>query len=241
MRFVGHLDLMRYFQRALRRAGFDLAYSEGFSPHPLMSFALPLGIGMTSEGEYLDITLHTTSPSAEAIRTLNGEMVDGVTVTEYILLPEGCRNAMASVAAADYFVYFKHGEDFTQSEILSGIEAYYSARDVIEVTKVSKKGERVIDLKPFIYRIEPCTDDGADSVPGTRSGFFLRLRAGSSDNIRPELVLEDFYRFYGREYDPFNLQIHRLELFEETSEGFSPLYRSGELLSGSDDPFSDIP
>ena len=52
MRFIGHLDIMRYFQKAMRRANIDIAYSEGFSPHQIMSFAAPLGVGITSDGEY---------------------------------------------------------------------------------------------------------------------------------------------------------------------------------------------
>ena len=47
MRFIGHLDIMRYFQKAMRRANIDIAYSEGFSPHQIMSFAAPLGVGIT--------------------------------------------------------------------------------------------------------------------------------------------------------------------------------------------------
>ena len=57
IKFIGHLDLMRFFQKAVRRAGIDIAYSGGFNPHQLMSFASPLGVGLTSNGEYLDIIL----------------------------------------------------------------------------------------------------------------------------------------------------------------------------------------
>ena len=57
MKYVGHLDLMRFFQRAMRRADIPIRYSEGFSPHQIMSFAAPLGIGLESIGEYMDITL----------------------------------------------------------------------------------------------------------------------------------------------------------------------------------------
>ena len=54
LRYIGHLDVMRYFQKALRRAGLDVAYSQGYSPHQLITFAAPLGLGVTSEGEYFD-------------------------------------------------------------------------------------------------------------------------------------------------------------------------------------------
>ena len=50
MKFIGHLDIMRYFQKSMRRAHIDIAYSEGFSPHQIMSFAAPLGVGLESEG-----------------------------------------------------------------------------------------------------------------------------------------------------------------------------------------------
>ena len=55
MKFIGHLDIMRYFQKAIRRANIDICYSSGFSPHMIMSFAAPLGVGITSDGEYFDI------------------------------------------------------------------------------------------------------------------------------------------------------------------------------------------
>ena len=87
MKFVGHLDLMRYFQKAVNRANIDICYSEGFSPHQIMSFAAPLGVGVTSDGEYFDIEVHTSMSSKEAIAALNQVMVDGVEVTGYVVLP----------------------------------------------------------------------------------------------------------------------------------------------------------
>ena len=60
LKFVGHLDMMRYFQKALKRAGIDMKYSEGFNPHMIMSFAAPLGVGITSDGEYFDIEVLST-------------------------------------------------------------------------------------------------------------------------------------------------------------------------------------
>ena len=67
MKYIGHLDMMRYFQKVMRRADVDIRYSEGFSPHQIMSFAAPLGVGITSDGEYLDIEVHSTKSSAEMI------------------------------------------------------------------------------------------------------------------------------------------------------------------------------
>ncbi|MFR1256681.1 MAG: TIGR03936 family radical SAM-associated protein [Eubacterium sp.] len=63
VKFIGHLDCMRFFQKALRRARLDVAYSQGYSPHQLMSFASPLGVGITSDGELLmEVCLPPGSP-----------------------------------------------------------------------------------------------------------------------------------------------------------------------------------
>ena len=65
MKFIGHLDIMRYFQKAIRRANIPIAFSGGFSPHMIMSFAAPLGVGVTSAGEYFDMELTDDSLSSK--------------------------------------------------------------------------------------------------------------------------------------------------------------------------------
>ena len=55
MKFIGHLDMMRYFQKAIRRAGIDIAYTGGYSPHQVMSFAAPLGVGIPATGSILTL------------------------------------------------------------------------------------------------------------------------------------------------------------------------------------------
>ena len=88
LRFIGHLDVMRYFQKAIRRAGIDIAYTTGFSPHQIMSFAAPLGVGLESNGEYMDIEVNTLTSSRELTDALNAQMVDGIRVLEVRLLPD---------------------------------------------------------------------------------------------------------------------------------------------------------
>ena len=98
MRFIGHLDVMRYFQKAIRRAEIDIAYSGGFSPHQIMSFAAPLGVGHTSNGEYLDIEVNSYTSSEDMRNRLNEVMVDGMEILSVTMLDEQAKNAMASVA-----------------------------------------------------------------------------------------------------------------------------------------------
>lgn len=225
MRFIGHLDIMRYFQKAMRRANIDIAYSEGFSPHQIMSFAAPLGVGITSDGEYLDIEAKSTKSTQESIAALNAVMVDGIEITQYVALRQDEKKAMTAVGAADYIVYFKNEIDFTQEELEEKIRIYYQERSNIEVTKQTKKSERVIDLKPLIYVFRPYVEKELGW-----QGFFLQLSAGSTDNIKPELVLQDFYQYFGKKYYPFNMQIHRVETYEHTENGLRPLYQAGDII-----------
>ena len=82
MKFIGHLDVMRYFQKAIRRADVEICYSGGFSPHQIMSFAAPLGVGITSNGEYVDIEVHSTGTTAEMLERLNAVMAEGLEIAE---------------------------------------------------------------------------------------------------------------------------------------------------------------
>ena len=94
MKFVGHLDTMRYFQKAIRRSGLPIKYSEGFNPHQIMSFAAPLGVGLSSSGEYMDIELKEFVPSQEALQRLQATMVDGMEVTLYDYRVAGCQKSL---------------------------------------------------------------------------------------------------------------------------------------------------
>lgn len=111
MKFVGHLDTMRYFQKAIRRAELPIAFSGGYSPHMIMSFAAPLGVGVTSTGEYFDMELTATIPTDEICQRLNSQMVDGIHVLSARQVEDGkASKAMSLVAAADYLVEFRPGK-----------------------------------------------------------------------------------------------------------------------------------
>lgn len=218
MKFIGHLDMMRYFQKALRRAGIAVSYTGGFSPHIIMSFASPLGVGLTSDGEYMDIQVEEAASSADCVRRLNEVMAEGVEILSFREIPEEkSQNAMSLVAAADYEVRFRPGREPGIRQLKEGTatgkaeaaqcswqEAFaaFLAQPGIVIRKKSKKSERELDIRPFIYEAET----GEDRI-------FLRLSAGSVTNIKPELVMEAFYQYLGQPFDPFALLLHRKELY----------------------------
>lgn len=216
MKFVGHLDIMRYFQKVMRRADVDIMYSEGFSPHQKMSFAAPLGVGLTSTGEYFDIEVHTTDSSEEMIRRMNETNVDGIKVSSYRLLDDNTKTAMSIVAVADYEV------SLANSEAVSEIQKFetFMAQDNITVLKKTKKSEVEVDIKPMImeYKVN------SDSV-------FMKLMTGSENNLKPELVMEAFYQYIGRELNKFEIQVCRLETYGKDGDRIIPLMDFGTDIS----------
>lgn len=207
MKFIGHLDIMRYFQKALKRADIAVCYSGGFSPHMIMSFASPLGVGITSDGEYLDIEVEDALSSADGVRRLNEVMADGMEVVSFRQIPEEkSQNAMSLVAAADYEVRFRPEKEPVSTQDMSWQDAFakFLAQPEINIVKKSKKSERELDIRPFIYEARVEDDE-----------IFLRLSAGSVTNIKPELVMEAFVQYLGCELDEFALLVHRKDLYAE--------------------------
>ncbi|MEG0962551.1 MAG: TIGR03936 family radical SAM-associated protein [Lachnospiraceae bacterium] len=225
MRFVGHLDIMRYFQKSLRRANISVTYSEGYNPHQIMSFAAPLGVGVTSDGEYLDIEVTNTNSSEASIEALNDVMVDGVSILEYKKLPDTAKTSMALVAAADYLLIEKPGYNvpFEQTQWEEKLNEFYQQEEIL-ITKQTKKSETVMDLKPLIYKMTAVDLEDKEllrtlkvSSPDMNlwsgTGMFLQVCTGSITNIKPELVLEAFYDFCGLSLNPLAFQVHRLEVY----------------------------
>lgn len=240
LRFISHLDVMRYFQKANRRAGIDICYSGGFNPHQILSFAAPLGLGLTSEGEYADLEVHSTLPSEETIAALNAVMTEGMYVTGWVRVPKDCKPAMAQTAASDYLVYFREGYEPEDREgFIREFQAFLEQESVV-IEKQTKKSTAQVDIRPMILQAEadvrlltenPYLCHVSDSP---QLCLYLFLTTGSVSNLKPELVMEAFSRFSGRTFAPYALQIHRLESYgnigTEEKPKLVPLLSLGEEI-----------
>lgn len=228
MKFIGHLDVMRFFQKAFRRAEVDIAYSQGFNRHQLMSFAQPLGVGLTSDGEYLDVELNSCDSADEMIARINDKMNEEMQVVGFSLLGDKARNAMSIVAGADYQIHLKDG--YAPVENFEERFTQFVSQDVIEIEKKTKKSSSMVDIKPFIYEYafdksafeKKVNRDYQNSVAQTYETdqkVYLRLSTGSVHNIKPDLVMEAFYQFIGEEYKEFAWQYHRYDLYGSSKDG----------------------
>lgn len=200
VRFIGHLDVMRFFQKAIRRAGLDVAYTGGFSPHQIMTFAAPLSVGLESQGEYMDIEVHSLTSCEDARERLNAVSVPGIEIVSVKVLPENAGNAMASVAAAAYRVCFREGRE-PASDLGRALPIFLS-RDQIPYRKETKKGSREMDLRPGIYEL---TWDGAV--------MFMLLDASSAGNIKPGQVIEALLADCGETLKENALRITRVDVY----------------------------
>jgi len=228
MKFIGHLDMMRYFQKVMRRADVDIRYSEGFSPHQIMSFAAPLGVGITSDGEYFDIEVHSTKSSEEMIADMNKTMVDGVEITGYVALPDNAKTAMSIVAAADYELSFKDSYEIPADKATfeASIEEFFTNAKEVLITKQTKKSERTMNLKPLVYEFSMREKEG-------NPVFYLNLSTGCTDNVKPELVVEALFNHMGLEYKPSAIQIHRIDVYAvgDAPNTFISLGDMGTIIS----------
>lgn len=209
---------MRYFQKVMRRADIDIAYSEGFSPHQKMSFASPLGVGLISRGEYFDIEINSLDKNKDYVKDMNDVMVDGFKIVSVKALEDGSKKAMSLIAAADYKVYFRD-EYKLDIDYKSKFDEFMSKEEII-VIKKTKKSEKEVDIKPMIYDYKAADD-----------GIFLKLASGSENNLKPELVIEGFYKYLDKEFKDIYIINERLELYGNEDGNFVSLEDYGKDLS----------
>lgn len=207
LKYIGHLDVMRFFQKLLRRAQIPVAFSEGFSPHPILSFSPPLSLGAESLGEYADIEITSLVKSSDAIDALNKNTVDGIKIESFKQLNDKTPNAMASVAAADYICSLKDDKLLTFDFKKEFTDLFML--DEINIIKKTKKNESVVNIRPFILSY---------SFPDDKS-LYLRLTAGSVDNLKPVLVFEALFNKLGLSLPENPINITRVDLLCKNGDG----------------------
>lgn len=210
LRFIGHLDVMRFFQKVMRRADIPIAFTGGYSPHMIMSFASPLGIGLSSDGEYFDIELTAPISSSDAVRRMNEACVEGIEVVSFRQISEEKKmTGMTILAAADYLVQPRRC-GFLPEDWTARFEAFL-ARPEILIVKQTKRSEKEVDIRPMIYNWSVQDD-----------AVYLQLAAGSAQNLKPDLVMDAFCRYLDSDTatseisaGPEDFCYHRLELYAD--------------------------
>ncbi len=215
--YIGHLDVMRYFQKLFVRADIPVAYSEGFSPHQLLGFSHPLPLGMESVGEYADIVLTRSMPTDEALARLRAGSVDEIGIYSFNELPEKCENAMAAVCASEYLVGFRDEKIHDIERLVSDL----LEKNEINVIKKTKKSEKVVNIRPLIFDLH--TEDDR---------LRMMISSGSVDNLKPELVINALMAPLEREFTSEELVMKRIDQYTSSPDGFVSLDMIGKKIDG---------
>ena len=157
---ISHLDIQRTLQRAFRRAGIPLLYSNGFNPHPQFSFATAAATGMSSECEWFEVQLSEEMAPEEFVRRANEVMPQGMRVSGAFAAPENYGSLSAKLRAAEYRVELQFVEPVSREKLAETLEAMLTGEIIIQ--KRTKGGIRPVDMRPYILRVSVGQVEGGE-------------------------------------------------------------------------------
>ncbi|MBN1200897.1 MAG: DUF2344 domain-containing protein [Anaerolineae bacterium] len=198
LRFVGHLDLAKAWERVLRRARIPLEYSQGFNPRPRFQIAAPLPVGVTSEGEYLDAWLTARLEGVfpdDWIARLNATMPDGLVAHHIADVPIREASLPSQVTSADYSIT-PLDDVIAPGELRRRAEALLAAPTI----ERERRGKRY-DLRPLILALSM----------GDEGHLIAQLKTGEHGNGRPDELLDALG------LDMTQARIHRLHLYLDSA------------------------
>ncbi len=196
-KYISHLDLLRCFTRAIHRAELPVRYSQGFNPHQLITFSLPLALGTTSETEFVDIDFEEGTDPKSVIKELNECLPTDIKILE-VSAPQ---IKAKDIVSAEYIF-----DVLTDAEVNEEKVAEFFAQENIPAVKKTKRGEKEINLKEFIHEVKDISAD--------RERLIIKavISAGGENNIKPGIVAEKLCE-YIKNARPENVEIHRTEIF----------------------------
>ncbi len=176
VRWLSHLEFLRAVFRAVRRANISVQYSEGYNPHPQISFAIARPVGLSSDAEFLDVHLRRPVPAGQVEESLHDAMPPGLSVLRVAAVPPDARSLNATINASRYSFFLPH----EATEKWNEAARKFLAKSNCEVERQRwKKANRMVNIRPHVYRLQVAAVDG-----GTRVDADMAL--GGENNVRPE-------------------------------------------------------
>ena len=142
--YISHLDLMRTFQRVFMREGLILKHSQGFHPHPIISFALPLSVGQSSACEILDFEVTDDLDGAGLARRLNAGLPEGIVAHE-CYVPQRPVKELEALHACVEFLY----DGGVPAGAKEEIEALFARESVVIQKRTKRKALADVDIRPY--------------------------------------------------------------------------------------------
>lgn len=197
VKYISHLDFVRLFHRAVRRSGVPFIYSQGFNPHPVMTVAMPLSVGVTSDCEYMKVGFEDVFSCDEIKKRINDSFPPGFEVLEVIkLLAKEIDLTKINKARYTVDIELKEDGDIDVEEFMKN--------NKILVMKKSKSGVKESDIRPYIYELEKISKSGRVVT------LKMCLACGSEYNLKPDTVADAFSKYLGASIE--FVSVHRNEL-----------------------------
>lgn len=203
LKFISHLDIMRMFERAFRRASIEIKHTHGYNKHPVMSFASPLGVGLTSEDEYIEVELENEMPVEEFIERLNKVLPNEVSLLAAKNVDEKSKPLMGVMAAAEYNIKV----DLISPCDFKGMFENVINMDTINIDKKTKSGIANVDIKPMIYEVK------CEKLSDLEYKIKLLCATGSRANLSADLFVKAITKAIGENCVIDDYSVHRTRLF----------------------------
>ena len=203
MIFISHLDLQRLLQRAFRRAEINLSYSQGFNPHPKMSYGNALALGVESQGEYVDIEIEDDITVEEFLKRINEELPKGVEFIKAKEISSSTPTLSSEIVYGEYLFNIDLPNPLSKELVKSKVLEFVK-KDSIMITKKNKKGKLVEnDIRPF----------DLVSLDDERATFETIIATGSKGNLNINILIPMLLEILGVEIDPREVETIRRDLY----------------------------
>jgi len=222
-KYIAHLDLTRMFDRALRRAQIQVAFSEGFNPHPKIAFGPPLPVGVESEREFVDIELQEALGAkgaflAEMVGKMQKQLPPGINLLDAALRPKQDKALMAVINRAHYRAEVPFKEAVT-ADILDNACQDWLAREEVLIERTKEKNKKnQKDVRPFVKKLQ-ILQTQLQANEQSWSIFFFDLVTGNQGSVRPLEILASLAELEQLPVDLPGVAVVRVGLYVEQANG----------------------
>lgn len=178
VKYISHLDFIRMFHRAVRRSGVDFLFSEGFNPHPVMTVAMPLSVGVTAGGEYMKVGFEDNFTPDEIKSRINNALPPGFEIKSVYKL-KAKEIDLTKIETADYTVLAELDEGSEPCDVDNVMN-----KQELVVMKKTKSGEKPSDIRPHIHYLE------LSDLSENKVTYKMRLSCSNNYNLKPESVIQ---------------------------------------------------
>ena len=218
MIFISHLDLQRLLQRAFRRAKINLSYSEGFNPHPKMSYGNALALGVESQGEYVDIEIEDDIEVKEFLERINEQLPDGIKFVKGQEIDPKTPSLSSIIVYGEYIFNIDLEVPLSKEFVKSRVLNFVKSKEII-ITKKNKKGKKVeVDIRPMIRNFDLV------SLDDNRVTFVSTIATGSKANLNINILIPQILDMLNLDMDPREVSVLRRDLYKvEDGQLVTPL------------------